>query len=210
VKEVYGVATTDDGLRINLKRLFQIWDVKSCWGVYNTSLHWTRSGEKESFANISIKRFVINSDGTGEFAIAFHKNKGPLIEQSIKLVATQPRFGGKRWWFVCPRTGRKCLFLYSVGDSQGFFSRRALGLKYESQKENRWDRLLRRSGKVEERYGVPSWGDGWFPKPKGMHLRTYHNRLAELEWYQRRLDMRLFEMAARLDPALLREFGNYR
>lgn len=200
-------ATTSDGLRISIKRLFEIWQIGNHGYVLNTSLHWTRQGETKSHSNIDIQRFGTEGDGTGQLAIAFHTNGGPLIEQTIRLVTTKPRYGGVRWWFVCPRTGERCLFLYSLTRSGGFYSRKGLGLKYECQKEDNWNRLLRRSQKIETRYGVPNWSDGWFPKPKGMHLRTYNQRLAELDWYQQRLDSRFIGLAAKLDPELFERLG---
>jgi hypothetical protein len=48
-----------------------------------------------------------------------------LAPQTILLVFTTPKLGGKRWWFVCPTTGRRCRTLYLTPGGDRFASRQA-------------------------------------------------------------------------------------
>lgn len=197
-----GRVTCEDGVKFTMAKL-QSWHnfrelVSSFW--YTST--WSRNGDV--YASI---RYRLDVEGRCLY-LKYNWRDQP-IEQTIRLTTTPLHFGGERWWFICSYTQTRCAVLYSPPGQPYFASRKAFngGLPYESQSENHWDRLLRRSRKLEDRYGVPDWGEGWFPKPKGMHLRTYHSRLAELDWYQRRLDFRLFELTAKTDPELLKDWG---
>jgi hypothetical protein len=165
--------------------MLEIWQLTSGCSVLNTSMNWTRSGEQ--FSAITIREFGLGLDGTGILRISFSKNSGPTVEQTIRLVSTSPHYGGERWWFACPWTGKKCLHLYLALRSDAFVSRKGLGLKYQSQKENTWHRAMRRYQVKADRYGA-EWGEPWFPKPKGMHLKTYQRRMSELEFLNDRVD----------------------
>src|SRR5262245_10691230 len=67
----------------------------------------------------------------------------------VELITTKPRLGGRRWWFVCPAGGRRVgrLHLPLVGPATVWAGRRAHGLEYASQGENRWARSARRVAK---------------------------------------------------------------
>jgi len=70
------------------------------------------------------------------------------IRYRVGLTATHPPYGGSRWWWICPRTGRRAFKLYlPLGGSQ-FWSREAYGLDYTSQREAPRDRLFRRARKL--------------------------------------------------------------
>ena len=50
------------------------------------------------------------------------------------LTSTTPRFGGLRYWFLCPRCGRRVGKLYHV---ERWACRRCLNLAYQSQRLSR-------------------------------------------------------------------------
>jgi hypothetical protein len=60
------------------------------------------------------------------------------VEQDIRLVNTDPNYGGVRWWFLCPRCSRRAsrLHLPSRGGSR-FFCSRCHDLSYESAQSSR-------------------------------------------------------------------------
>jgi hypothetical protein len=59
------------------------------------------------------------------------------------LEAAACRFGGFRWWWVCPDCGRRRASLYRAG--RRFGCRACLDLAYRSQQESRGDdRLFRK------------------------------------------------------------------
>lgn len=75
-------------------------------------------------------------------------------------------YGGKRLYFLCPESGKRCRTLYL--DRRGFVSMQAAGLSYRSQSLNEKGRLKRRLRKIERRIG-----DDWSVKPKGMQHTTF-------------------------------------
>lgn len=67
---------------------------------------------------------------------------GVPVRQTISLVRSHPRFGGWRWWFLCPvlleRGERRLVRAIFLPSGQRYFgSRVAHGLNYRSQKESR-------------------------------------------------------------------------
>jgi Zn-finger protein len=92
--------------------------------------------------------------------------------EGVRLEWTPCTYGGQRPWFVCPRPecGRRCAVLYG---ERVFECRQCCGLTYESQRETRLARTLRKVNKARSRLGA----DGL--KPPRMHWRTFH-RLTEL------------------------------
>ncbi len=177
-------------------------DFGDLWSTGHCTSTWSRNGQKIA----AIRYEVVLNDDRPYIRLWYEWREQPQ-DYKIYLTTTTPHYGGKRWWFICPYTGKRCAVLYSPAGQPMFASRKAFGLAYECQRENNWHRLMRRSQKIEDRYGVPSWGEGWFPKPKGMHLSTYNKRLAELDWYQQRMDSHFVGLACKLDPELLKRLG---
>jgi hypothetical protein len=105
------------------------------------------------------------------------------VRYVVPLLRTRPPFGGVRWWFACPRTGRRVTKLYLPRGGSQFWSRKAYGLGYACQREDTTSRRMRRARKLHRALG----GDGEAlgqeppPKPKGMRWRTYERKLAAWE-----------------------------
>ena len=108
-----------------------------------------------------------------------------------------PQFGGRRWWFLCPQCGYRCLRLYLPpyvggsavsGDSNSldlerlvytWACRRCLKLLYYTQCVTKRDRLERKA------MNLCIWLDTWeraVPRrrPAGMRRRTFHRLCARL------------------------------
>jgi hypothetical protein len=89
-------------------------------------------------------------------------------------VWTPCNFGGERPWFVCPGVGcgRRVAILYGPG--KYCLCRHCNDLRYESQRDDKKDRALRRAQKIRKRLGGSANMMEPFPeKPKGMHLDAY-------------------------------------
>src|SRR4051812_39813218 len=67
-----------------------------------------------------------------EHADYFWTERPHQIETTIRLIATTQPLGGQRWWFLCPRTGRRVTKLYLPWGALRFASRHAFGLAYQS------------------------------------------------------------------------------
>jgi len=136
--------------------LFVRCEAPSTWSTRRVSLHWATSHAPET------KR-----------------------EANLLLVSRPQPFGGRRWWWKCPRCDRRRGGLFLAG---GWACRRCLRLTYRSQREHEWHRGDRRLRTLALRFGIPpeeawDWTGSECPdKPKGMHWRTY-DRLAE-QWDQ--------------------------
>jgi hypothetical protein len=118
----------------------------------------------------------------------------------VVLVATPCRFGGLRWWWLCPATGRRVAKLYLPNGAQRFLSRGAYGLVYASQAEDRIARAHRRAARIHRRLGSDVRVACGPPpqKPKWMRWRTYGRLAAELDHARAALDEAFLAGAARL------------
>ncbi len=68
---------------------------------------------------------------------------GSVTKASFKLAITIPRFGGVRFWYVCPSCGRRRGKLYATYADRSYRCRACLGLVYRSQYEKSWrDRFI--------------------------------------------------------------------
>ncbi len=102
-------------------------------------------------------------------------------DYTVSLTATVPTYGGRRWWMLCPRTGRRCGKLYLPNGAEVFACREAYRLFYSSESETRTDRAIARSLAARQRLGctdtdtleVPGC-----PKPRWMRWPTYERHMA--------------------------------
>ena len=123
------------------------------------------------------------------------------ITYRVELTTTRPRYGGERWWFVCPSSGRRAFKLYLPNGGRYFLSRAAYRLAYQVTREDTLSRHLRRAERVLAKLGRPEaewWG--WAPKPKWMRHRTYERLRGELVELQ-------MAGEAMLEAETLRRFG---
>jgi hypothetical protein len=121
------------------------------------------------------------------------------IDDKVYLATTRPRFGGLRWWFVCPRLNRKVRKLYLPLGGRHFWSRRAYRLAYASQRETKYDRALRRARKLCLRLGGDPADDEYPDKPKRMRWTTYNLLMDKLVAADGVADERLALLAAWLE-----------
>jgi hypothetical protein len=104
-----------------------------------------------------------------------HREGNRTVTDRVRLIWTVPTYGGRRWWFQCPRTGRRTTKLYLPNGGRHFWSRQAYRLGYACQREDRFSRLQRRAAKLNRQLGGEGWGSWDTPpgKPKWMRWRTY-------------------------------------
>jgi hypothetical protein len=98
----------------------------------------------------------------------------------LRRVATPQPFGGRRWWFLCPRTGRRVTKLYLPDGALTFASRQAYQLVYACQREPAHERASRRACKLRGKLGGTGGLDSDIPKPKWMRVATYDRKLEEI------------------------------
>ena len=122
----------------------------------------------------------------------------------IQLETTAQPFGGRRWWWICPRTGRRAVKLYLPNGAFTFASRQAYRLAYRSQRETPHDRALRRAFKLRRRLGGDDGTGDYIPKPKWMRWPTYNRKLEEVAAAEEVVDAHMLSFAQKLGRRLKR------
>ena len=103
------------------------------------------------------------------------------MDYTAGLTWTEVGFGGRRWWFSCPISDRRCATLYLPRGAQKFASATTYRLAYGVTRLAEHDRLWHRMSKIAHRLGDRA--DPEIPprKPKWMRIATY-DRLLEV-WH---------------------------
>ena len=138
---------------------------------HSFSLRWSRAGRQTG----SIGGVAYDARVT----FFYRHRRGPGdewedVKETVELDWTACNFGGERPWFLCPGAdcGRRVALLYGPG--RYFLCRDCYDLRYETQREDKMHRALRRAQKIRERLGGSANMMELFPeRPKGMHYDTY-------------------------------------
>lgn len=102
------------------------------------------------------------------------------ISYRVQISRSPCRFGGWRWWWQCPSTGRRVFKLFLPLGGHRFLSRQAYRLGYASQRGTALDRAQRALDKIERRLW---WDECDNPcRPPGMRWRTFERLV--LKWQQ--------------------------
>ena len=87
------------------------------------TLTWSR-GEKE----IASLQLTTDPGRAGVF-LGYNYNGQPVPPYLVRWDVTTPRFGGRRYWWLCPECGRRCATLYG---GRLFLCRACQNLTYET------------------------------------------------------------------------------
>jgi hypothetical protein len=148
---------------------------------------WKTEGAAEPRAHVLVTLTLYADHGTArlQFDIAQPSRRTGRRDQFVNLETTPCRFGGVRWWWVCPATGRRCAALYLPNGGHLFLSggRGAYRLAYASQNEDAMGRSHGRLRRMHRRLGgAYTHADDVLPRrPKWMRQRTYERAWAEWE-----------------------------
>ena len=82
---------------------------------------------------------------TGELWLHYSVDGQTAPRYVVHLVTTRPRFGGLRWWFLCPWCRRRARILYLSPRNGRFECRLCCGLTYRSAQEHNktFDRYMK-------------------------------------------------------------------
>lgn len=148
---------------------------------------WTRHGEAEPWAEVAVQLSLRHDRGEARlsFNVAHHyRPTGPQV-QTVQMLQTPCHFGGVRWWWICPATGRRCAKLYLPNGGWQFLSRgrAAYRLAYASQRADDMQRSHRRLARLHRRLGGEyNYADEPPPpRPKWMRHSTYDRLWAAWE-----------------------------
>ena len=107
---------------------------------------------------------------------------GQQIRQTIRLVEKSMRWGGKRFYMICPPTGSRCCRLILPPGGVSFRSVKGWGLPYRSQHEDAIQRACRAVRDLEERIlSLP-------PRTRRRTRDALQQRLVEREAYWCRIE----------------------
>ncbi|WHZ20719.1 MAG: hypothetical protein OJF55_002868 [Rhodanobacteraceae bacterium] len=177
----------ESALCLNLQTLFKR---SAIWPGCDTSggWQWTDNYTGEQTGSIGYRAKLGNDEG--ELTLNYVVGTGDersVIECHIWLVTRPCYYGGRRWYFVCPYTGRHARKLYKWPGIEKFCHREAIRPKptYASQRVGGLDRVYAQRWALRRKLGDHDsdlFGEPY--KPKWMRWRTfqrYLDRDAELE-----------------------------
>ena len=166
-----GKSTVEDGLTLDINKLVRDGSIRPgewCWAT----LTWRSVPSGDEIGSIGYQANLIDLDDAW-MRLQYQLN-GESKDYRIVLETTRPNYGGRRWWFRCPVTGRRVAKLHCPPGGDIFASRRAFGLAYRSQCERASERALTRAQDIRIKLGGdPSLAAPFPDKPQGMWWRTY-------------------------------------
>lgn len=106
------------------------------------------------------------------------------VRQTVRLTYTQPNYGGRRWWMICPYRGDRVGKLYMPSGGDRFAGRKAWRLGYQIQRVAHRDRPFEALFRLQKKLGCSQGWGGLISRPKGMWHRTFERhwqRFLELD-----------------------------
>lgn len=185
----------EDGLKLDLRRMRRHGQFLPDAHLANGKLIWSYTNSGEEIANIG---YSFCSRGEHPwFRVKYTstpRGGEPIsVDEQFDLERFPQPFGGHRWYFICPETGKRAQCLYNPPGATRFRSRHGfrVPLQYRSQCEDSASRHISQMHKVTYKMldaGKPEWREkyrAWDfpPKPPGMHWKTYNRHFERWEWY---------------------------
>ncbi|CAO4148929.1 hypothetical protein [Methylorubrum extorquens] len=176
-----GRPTTTDGLTLNFAKLLRDRYLRPGQDS-GGSLVWTNTRTGKQVGSIGYQASL--GDEAGRLRLSYTITDGSGEKHAsdgwVELTTLPQPFGGRRWWFICPLTGRRVANLYLPPGALLFASRHAYRLGYRSQRETQQDRALSRAFKLRHRIGAQGGIGDHVPRPKGMRRVTYDKHLRRI------------------------------
>lgn len=110
------------------------------------SMSWSREGEFNPCGRVWVQANFTDADNP-HVLLEYTANGAP-VESCISLTTSCPHYGGVRWWFRCPVTGKRAAKLYRPPGRKYFAHRSVHDLTYQScQQSGQLEGLLNLLGK---------------------------------------------------------------
>ncbi|MDD3262589.1 MAG: hypothetical protein PHR61_01975 [Candidatus Absconditabacteria bacterium] len=147
-----GRDTTDQYNNINIKKFKERGYLKEGLSFSGT-IEWSRNGDVQS--SMGVGSYADNTALWFSFSgIDRSTQERRNYYHVISLAKTDCNYGGYRYWFVCPKCGKKYGKLYIAGNH--FHCRKCLNLCYEDQKRGdlykAFNRVYPKRAEAEELY----------------------------------------------------------
>lgn len=161
-------AVIEDCRCLDINWMVKLGAIPKC-GWRNGSWIWTDSETGETNSTIGYEadtRVPENSFLRVHYTFTESQKR---IDYKIRLSRSKANYGGERFWFLCPVTGKRVSKLYLHPGGDIFASRHAYGLAYRTQSESWEYRAVSKKWKIVRKAG----GDCYPVRPKGMHKKNY-------------------------------------
>jgi hypothetical protein len=142
------------------------------------SLTWSTNGAHRATVGYS---YDMTDPGSAHMRLIYTRTPygghAENVDQLVRLSFTEPHYGGRRWWLVCPYTSKRATKLFMPPGGDSFASRTAWRLGYRSQRCAHRDRPFEKLFRLQRKLGsVEGWEAG-LRRPKGMWHRTFEPHL---------------------------------
>jgi hypothetical protein len=117
----------EESMVISIKTLAQI-------GALNSG---QRTGTLRCSGQLSIE-CTTSMDGDRGTIWLGYTAYGRFMYYAVSLVTSEPHYGGRRWWFICPIKKIRVAKLYLPPGATRFASRQAHDLTYRSSQQSGW------------------------------------------------------------------------
>jgi hypothetical protein len=121
------------------------------------SWSYVATGEESGSVGVTVN---LENPEFGLVTVRFLLNGEPRV-QEISLESRRMRYGGWRYYFLCPHDQRRCEVMPMIGGV--FASRQVHRVTYQSQSNDQVSRLREKASKLEKRL----WAKDGKPKPRG-------------------------------------------
>jgi hypothetical protein len=195
-----GKPTVEAALKLDLHHLIRTGSFRPSATVTG-SLAWTNTDTGEQRASIGYKAHM--DDGRGWVRLTYTTTnhwtgQSTDHDYTVELATTSQPFGGRRWWWVCPRRGDLVSKLYKPSGGGIFASRKAHRLAYRSQRQSPYDRAISQAFKRRRQLGAEGGIGDPIDKPKGMRWATFDRKMEQIEAAGALCNTRLFQLVQKL------------
>jgi hypothetical protein len=168
-----GRPTTDTSFRIDIAWLVRTRRVIP--GSHTSGmLTWSWSDEPAGWIRYSAD---MTEPDTSKLILTYSRG-GEQIRQTVRLAFTEPNYGGRRWWMICPSRGDRVGKLYLPGGGDSFAGRKSWRLGYKSQRKPELDLAFDSLFRLQKKLGCPQGWNENLVRPKGMWQRTFDRYLS--------------------------------
>lgn len=175
-----GRPTADSSLRIDLAWMLRTGRAREgSW--LSGGLSWSRGGEEVGSIGYQAIMHQPSEERLELFYSSGSGEDGEQVRQTVRLCHTEPHYGGRRWWMICPYRHIRVGKLYLPPGGDRFASREAWRLGYQSQRDAERDRPFERLFRLQKKLGCEQGWEAGLRRPKGMWKRTF-DRHMETYW----------------------------
>jgi hypothetical protein len=177
-----GRPTVEDGLTLDINKLRRDQLIRRGCG-WGGTLKWAEAYSGRHIASIGYQALLGTEQGRLRLHYETTRSDGTQHNRDywVDLATTPKPFGGRRWRFMFPRTGKHVSKLHLPPGALTFASREAYRLQHHCQRQAPRDRSLSRAFKARRRLGNLDGIDGFIVKPKGMPSRTFNRLMAKVD-----------------------------